>query len=147
MGPIRAVTTGLVLAGFWGVAIGPDRRVSRRVREGLTPPDAITNSIGMKLVLIPAGEFLMGAPARTRTPARTSRPQHRVRISHPYYMGVHEVTVGQFRAFVEATGHQTAAETEESSGFDGGDEDVPVRSARVSTGATSDGSRPRTIRC
>ena len=118
MGPLRALTTVLVLAGFWGVAIGPIGDGVTSFREGPMPPDAITNSLGMKLVLIPAGEFLMGAPGSDQDAGKDESPQHRVRIAHPYYMGVHEVTVGQFRAFVAATGHRTAAEGEGSSGFD-----------------------------
>ena len=31
-------------------------------------------------------------------------------MTRPFYMGVHEVTVGQFRAFVKATGYKTEAE-------------------------------------
>ncbi len=118
MGPIRTVMLGLVLVGFWDAAIVPIGAVTARPGEP-APPEAITNSVGMKLVLIPAGEFLMGAPGSDQDAGRDESPQHRVRISHPFYMGVHEVTVGQFRAFVLATGHQTAAETEASSGFDG----------------------------
>src|SRR5262245_15716273 len=120
MGPLRAVTTVLVLAGFWCLASGPTGDSIASFPGGQAVPDAITNSIGMKLVLIPAGEFLMGAPASDHDAGKDESPQHRVRISHPYSMGVYEVTVGQFRAFVAATGHRTAAEGEESSGFDGG---------------------------
>ena len=49
----------------------------------------------MKLVLIPAGEFMMGLTAR-RTSDGTDEPQHQVRITKPFYLGVHEVTQGQY---------------------------------------------------
>jgi sulfatase modifying factor 1 len=80
-------------------------------------PQTLKNSIGMKLALIPAGEFLMGAAATDEDAGENELPQHRVRISRPFYIGIHEVTVGQFRSFVAATGHETAAEKGKSSGF------------------------------
>ena len=71
-------------------------------------PLVITNSIGMKLRLIKAGEFQMGATkSATRlaslfeTNARyfdDELPQHRVRISQAFRLGVTEVTQGQWRA-------------------------------------------------
>jgi sulfatase modifying factor 1 len=73
--------------------------------------DNLQNSIGMKFVLIPAGEFLMGAAESDGDAEEHEKPQHRVRISKPFYLGVHEVTVGSFRRFVSATGHRTFAET------------------------------------
>jgi formylglycine-generating enzyme required for sulfatase activity len=72
------------------------------------------NSIGMQLVPIPAGEFDMGAPALQpgrRTDFPEELPEHRVRITRPFFMAAHEVTVGQFRQFVEATNYKTYAET------------------------------------
>jgi len=83
-------------------------------------PTVITNPIGMKLVLIPAGEFLMGTRESPSDLGKTfpqygkdrygedrleladERPEHKVRISKSFYMGQHEVTVGQFRRFVES---------------------------------------------
>jgi serine/threonine-protein kinase len=47
---------------------------------------------GMSLVFIPAGEFLMGASPGERTWGRDERPQHRVRITRPFYLGKYEVT-------------------------------------------------------
>jgi formylglycine-generating enzyme required for sulfatase activity len=47
----------------------------------------ITNSIGMKLVLIPAGAFQMGSDAYD-----DEKPIHTVRITKGFYMGVHEMT-------------------------------------------------------
>jgi formylglycine-generating enzyme required for sulfatase activity len=57
-----------------------------------------TNSIGMRFVLIPAGEFMMGSPASDDDAADWERPQHRVRITKPFCLGVHEVTQGQYEA-------------------------------------------------
>jgi formylglycine-generating enzyme required for sulfatase activity len=55
----------------------------------------ITNSVGMKLTLIPAGKFLMGSPAAE--PERDdNEAQHEVTISRPFYLGVYEVTQGQY---------------------------------------------------
>jgi len=54
------------------------------------------NSIGMKLKLIPAGEFLMGSPADEADRSDDEGPQHKVRITKPFYIGVTEVTQGQW---------------------------------------------------
>jgi formylglycine-generating enzyme required for sulfatase activity len=55
-----------------------------------------TNSIGMKLTLIPAGEFLMGLPESDDDSRGDKKPQHRVRITKPFYLGVTEVTQEQY---------------------------------------------------
>ena len=55
----------------------------------------ITNSIGMKLVLIPAGEFLMGSP-EGEAEREDDEYQHRVRITKSFYLGVYEVTQGEY---------------------------------------------------
>lgn len=63
----------------------------------------ITNSIGMKLRLIPAGEFLMGSPESDKDAiARTEMPQHQVRITKPFYLGKFEVTQGQWKAVMSS---------------------------------------------
>ncbi len=72
-------------------------------------PAAITNSIAMKLVLIPAGEFMMGSSSRSFS-STDQQPRHLVRITRSFYLGAHEITVGQFRQFVRATGHRTDEE-------------------------------------
>jgi len=54
--------------------------------------ETITNSIGLKLKLIQAGSFMMGSNS-----GRSSmRPVHKVRITKPFYIGVHEVTQEQY---------------------------------------------------
>ena len=67
----------------------------------LKVPAQRSNSIGMKLVLIPPGEFMMGSPDSDAAARDNEKPQHRVRITRPYYLGMHEVTLGQFRQFVQ----------------------------------------------
>jgi formylglycine-generating enzyme required for sulfatase activity len=69
-----------------------------------------TNSIGMKLALIPPGEFTMGstpeeiAKVMAQAPDKWQRsriaseaPQHRVNISRSFYLGVYPVTQGQYQ--------------------------------------------------
>jgi formylglycine-generating enzyme required for sulfatase activity len=55
-----------------------------------------TNSIGMRLVLIPAGKFVMGSPA-TESEREAGEEQHEVVITRPFYLGVNTVTQGQFQ--------------------------------------------------
>jgi len=56
----------------------------------------VTNSIGMKLQLIPAGEFMMGSPG-TESDRSDNETQHRVSITKPFYLGVTEVTQEQYQ--------------------------------------------------
>jgi formylglycine-generating enzyme required for sulfatase activity/serine/threonine protein kinase len=58
---------------------------------------AITNSIGMRLVLIPAGTFTMGSPPVEADRHEYEGPQHQVEITTPLYLGVYEVTQAQYR--------------------------------------------------
>jgi len=58
-------------------------------------PKEITNSIGMKLVLIPKGTFMMGSPASEEL-RQEDETQHEVTISKGYYLGVYEVTQAQY---------------------------------------------------
>jgi formylglycine-generating enzyme required for sulfatase activity len=81
---------------------------------GVEVEKTITNSIGMKLVLIPAGKFLMGSP-QTEEGRYDNEHQHEVEITEAFYMGQYPVTKGEFAAFVKATGHPNpgAGETDQ----------------------------------
>jgi formylglycine-generating enzyme required for sulfatase activity len=56
----------------------------------------ISNSLGMKFMLVPHGKFLMGTPASSSEGYPAERPQHPVEISRDFYLGAAEVTQGQF---------------------------------------------------
>jgi formylglycine-generating enzyme required for sulfatase activity len=89
----------------------------RRDRTSAVPPGQITNSIGMELVLIPAGEYLMGSPEGDKDALDREHPQHRVRITRPFYLSATEVTRGQFRRFVDETAYRTEAERDGKGGY------------------------------
>jgi sulfatase modifying factor 1 len=101
--------------------------------RNLKQPVTQLNSLRMPFVLIPPGEFEMGAtPAAGNEAAPTHEPgdkeslsiqdkasaypRHHVKIGRPFAVGQHEVTVGQFRQFVTATGYKTIAERETATG-------------------------------
>ena len=80
----------------------------------LKTPAVLENWIGMKLVLVPPGEFDLLARGYQFD---AKAPKHRIRLAHGYHLGATEVTIAQFKRFVDATGYKTDAET---STFGGG---------------------------
>jgi formylglycine-generating enzyme required for sulfatase activity len=86
------------------------------------PPKQFRNALDMTLVRIEPGSFTMGTTdaqvesllklfsGTIRGFFEAEQPAHRVTITRPFYLGSHEVTVGQFRRFVEETGYKTDAE-------------------------------------
>ncbi len=92
-------------------------KLQEQAAEKYSSPLEITNQIGMTLRLIPPGEFLMGAPEDDVDATPEEKPQHLVRLTRPFYMGGTEVTVAQFRKFVDATGGVTEAESDGQGAF------------------------------
>ncbi len=86
------------------------RQLQQQWARHLGVPVEVSNSIGMKFVLIPPGKFMMGSPKELieeelKTPniegwykVHLSRegPRHRVRITKPFYLGVYDVTQGEY---------------------------------------------------
>jgi len=66
--------------------------------------------IGLKLVKVKAGSFIMGHPEGYPGSSSDERPAHKVNITRDYWLGATAVTVGQFRYFVEQTNYVTDAE-------------------------------------
>ncbi len=87
------------------------------------------NDVTLTMVLIPPGEFMIGATddeqAKWLSEAKAERPnakadafatiamedQRFVRITKPFWLSKLEFKTGQFRRFVESTGYRTDAET------------------------------------
>jgi formylglycine-generating enzyme required for sulfatase activity len=81
------------------------------------PGDVRVNAIGMRLVTVPAGSFGRGSAPGEDGRFDNEGPVRTIAMSRAFEIGVHEVTNGQFRAFVEATGYVTEAERDAAGGF------------------------------
>jgi len=82
----------------------------------------LTTGVAMELVRVPAGAFLMGSD-NEKDPAALDNelPQHKIFLDE-YWIGKYPVTVAQFRAFVNSTGHPTMAEKEGKGWADKGED-------------------------
>jgi formylglycine-generating enzyme required for sulfatase activity len=59
------------------------------------------NGVKLEMVLIPASEFLMGSPDSDKDNIGYVKPQHRVRITKPFYLGKYLVTQEQWQAVMD----------------------------------------------
>lgn len=87
-------------------------RIYGQFHPGDVIQDVLASSGGTApaVVVVASGSFLMGSPADERGRSENEGPQHRVTIGRGFGLGMQEVTVGQFRSFVEATAYRTVAE-------------------------------------
>ena len=118
--------TGVILSSIALLTLALSLALPSRADD---PPAEITNSIGIKLKLIPAGDFLMGADEtqaqlekdfgefRKDVQVEDERPQHEVRITKPYYLGIYEVSLSEFRQFINDTDYRTQVESDGRGGF------------------------------
>ncbi len=105
--------------------VGNDQRVqslrsrlsAARIYGQYSPGQVIRDELGEiegtapGVVVIKAGSFLMGSSESEKDRNDNESPQHRVTLERGFALGLHEVTVGQFRKFVEANRYRTQAET------------------------------------
>jgi serine/threonine protein kinase len=93
----------------------------------LDQPIEVSSFVGSKLVLIPPGTFQLGSSTRQMDDALAFIPsssrwllrtetQKEASIEEPFWIGATEVTVAEFRAFVESTGYKTTAERDGKGG-------------------------------
>ncbi len=101
----------LVLVFFWPPLRDKDKCTPDTPQATIIPDPAgtLVNSLGMKMVPIQPGKFWMGSP-KGELDHQPDETEHVVYHTKPFYMGMHEVTVGQFAAFVKDTGRLTDAE-------------------------------------
>lgn len=114
--PLVAAVLGCGLPFDVARADGPTKGATKQVDLG--------GDVTLEVVYIPPGEFMMGSSAEERAwatgieggwkpgtgreePEGDPRP---ARITHGFWMGRTEVSVGQFRRFVEETGYVSDAE-------------------------------------
>jgi formylglycine-generating enzyme required for sulfatase activity len=121
---------------------------------GKTSPKEIENLLGMRFVLVPSGEFMMGSDESPEALASAypqygrerflelvdEVPVHKVRITRPFYLGQHEVTVNQFRRFVEASGYKPESEADGTGGYGYNSNYDPEKSER---GDAFEGRNPK----
>ncbi|MBM81590.1 MAG: hypothetical protein CMJ78_13505 [Planctomycetaceae bacterium] len=62
--------------------------------------DVVTNSVGMKLAVLPPGEFQMGSSA-TEEKRSGDETRHAIRLSKPAFIGAYEVTQAEFQHVME----------------------------------------------
>jgi formylglycine-generating enzyme required for sulfatase activity len=74
------------------------------------PPRPLPPPTPANMVSINGGTFTMGSPVTEIGRNDNEGPQRQVTVS-PFFMGKHQVTVGEFRRFVEETWYKTEAET------------------------------------
>lgn len=90
-------------------------RIDRTVHYGdVRPGQVFTDALdggarGPQVVVLPHGGFMMGALPGDRDAEDNESPRHAVRFERGFAMGVREVSVGEFRRFVDATGYQSRA--------------------------------------
>ncbi len=60
---------------------------------------------GPAMVVVPVGSFRMGSPENAAGHDTDESPQHEVQVTQGFAIGRSEITVGQFREFVHASGY------------------------------------------
>src|SRR5690606_2201592 len=79
-------------------------------RPGQRFTDAAGTGRGPQMVVVPHGGFTMGAADDDRDAEDSERPRRNIRFDRGFALSRGEITVGEFRRFVEATGYRTRAE-------------------------------------
>ncbi len=92
----------MVVVGSLAVATAAEPKTDGKAKS---PPKELTVDLGkgvkLELVLIPAGEFMTGSPDSDKSDKNAQgweKPQHRVRITKPFYLGKYLVTQEQWEA-------------------------------------------------
>ncbi len=90
----------VLLAALGSLAVATAQESKDADSKTKSPPKELAVDLGdgikLEMVLIPAGEFLMGSPDSDKDAMPNEKPQHRVRITKPFYLGKYLVTQEQW---------------------------------------------------
>jgi formylglycine-generating enzyme required for sulfatase activity len=118
---------------IWTPTSTVETTLASTIKPAVTLPVSSSNEIifelapGVQITLlrVPAGEFLMGGDSAVDKFAKSDeKPQHQVTLAE-YWIGKYEVTNRQYKAFVDATGHNKPYDWKEGS-YPTGKENYPV---------------------
>lgn len=121
---MRFIFTALLVAGLF-------TPLTTTADEPASPGTTIENTLGMTMVRIAAGRFLMGSDDTPESFAvdfpqydrarflkiDDEGPVHEVHITRPFYLGKYEVTVGQFRRFLAESGYVPESIADKTGGY------------------------------
>lgn len=135
---LGAIVVGAAVAGWFGLGSKNDTDVNtapvaveqtQSVTETTTPMAVVepvvgevfmdelkTGGMGPEMILLPAGDFIIGSEASEKGRSNVEGPQQHVHITNPIAIGKTEITVNQFKQFVAATGYVTEAEQDVGQG-------------------------------
>ena len=77
-----------------------------------------------EIVVIPAGSFQMGSDSDGRNAEKNEEPRHTVTLAGPIGVSKFEITVGEFRSFIDSTGYRASAVCYTDPTGDGGVKDL-----------------------
>ena len=96
---VPALIAGCVLSAYAAPKnVWKPAKVQLEAAKKTGKPVVFTNTIGMKFMLVPAGNFMMGSPAGRMNRNPFQEHQYRVVISRSYYLQTTEVTQDQWLA-------------------------------------------------
>jgi formylglycine-generating enzyme required for sulfatase activity len=85
---------------------GSDTPLTREQERLLEPQDTFKECANCpEMVLVPAGEFMMGSPENETERYAQEGPQHKVKISRPFTLGKLKITRDQFETFLRETSY------------------------------------------
>ncbi len=123
VGLILLLAVLLVLANL-GKSKATSKREGKEAREGKTDEkptvimgEPLTNSIGMELLPIKAGKFLMGSPL-SEVGRADDEEQHEVTLTRDFFLGKYPVTQEQYTAIMSDNPSQFSAKGADSEKVD-----------------------------
>lgn len=109
----RHIPGRIVQMGTFELPLEEQDAAGNPIRKGADektgyPLEIRHRATGMHFLFVPAGRFLMGSPESEKGTRRPDEEPHAVTLAQFFYMGKHEVTLKEVKAFDQATGRLTA---------------------------------------